>query len=155
MFSIERFIIQRFERLVNGFIKRTRSTKVLRVGKAFYACSYRGGGLYWSFSLLFRFSSATLTASITNAEKVQFLPCIAFSICSITSFGKRMHLLVVGGTEGILNSLIDHHSFVTLLYCKMSELYVLQMYCKKRSFVIEYLKRRTRNENCYWWMQIL
>ena len=43
----------------------------------------------------------TLTAAITKAENVQSLPFIAFSTLSITSFGKRMVLLVVAGTDGI------------------------------------------------------
>ena len=55
----------------------------------------------------FKFSSATLTDSITKAEKVQFLHFIASSTCSITSFGKRMHLFVVSGIDGILNSFIQ------------------------------------------------
>ena len=63
-----------------------------------------GGFVYFCSSKL---SRATLTASITKAEKVQFFPCIAFSTFSIISFGKRMHLFVVGGTDGILKSLIS------------------------------------------------
>ena len=50
-----------------------------------------------------KFSRATLTASTTKAVKVQDLPDIAFSTSSITSLGKRMLLVVVGGTDGILN----------------------------------------------------
>ena len=53
-----------------------------------------------------KFSKATLTASITNAVKVQLLPSIAFSTFSIISLGKRIHLLVVGGIDGILNFFI-------------------------------------------------
>ena len=44
----------------------------------------------------------------TKAEKVQFLPEIAFSTSSIISLGNRMVLLVVGGIAGILNLLIRH-----------------------------------------------
>ena len=57
----------------------------------------------------FTFSIATLTASTTNAVKVQVVPVMIFSTSSITSFGKRMHLFVVGGTEGTLNFFILHH----------------------------------------------
>ena len=47
-----------------------------------------------------KFSSAHRTASTTKAVKVQSLPWIWASTCSITSLGKRMLLLVVGGTAG-------------------------------------------------------
>lgn len=60
----------------------------------------RSGGVQ---SLSFRFSRATLTASTTNAEKVQFFPLIAASTWKIRSLGKRIDLLVVGGIDGILN----------------------------------------------------
>jgi len=53
------------------------------------------------------FSKATRTASTTNAVKVHGVSLIAFSTFSITSFGKRIHLLVVGGTDGILNFRIN------------------------------------------------
>ena len=50
-----------------------------------------------------RFSSATLTASTTNAVKVHCFPSIACSTSSIISLGNLMHLFVVGGMAGILN----------------------------------------------------
>lgn len=53
-----------------------------------------------------KFSSATLTASTTNAENVHSVPTIAFSTSSITSFGNLILLLVDWGTFGILNFLI-------------------------------------------------
>lgn len=58
------------------------------------------------FSSSSRFSSATLTASITKAVNVQVVPEIAFSTSSIKSFGNRMLLLVVGGIDGISNFFI-------------------------------------------------
>ena len=54
----------------------------------------------------FKFSNIILTAAMTKAEKVQFFPWMAASTFSMTSFGKRMVLLVVGGIEGILNFLM-------------------------------------------------
>ena len=55
-------------------------------------------------------SKAARTAAITKAEKVQFLPWIAFSTSSTTSLGKRIVLLIVGGVDGIWNLLIDRSS---------------------------------------------
>ena len=49
------------------------------------------------FSSSSKFSSIILTASTTKALKVQFFPRIAFSTSSITSIGKRIDLLAVGG----------------------------------------------------------
>lgn len=51
----------------------------------------------------FRSSSAARTAAMTKAEKVQSFPRMASSTCSMTSFGNRTVLLVVGGTDGNLN----------------------------------------------------
>lgn len=48
--------------------------------------------LYYPSS--FKFSRATLTASITNAVKVQLVPFIAFSTSSITLFGNLIHWLI-------------------------------------------------------------
>lgn len=62
-----------------------------------------------------RSSIAALTAAITNAEKLQSFPQITFSVLSIKSLGKRMVLLVVGGTVGILNFDIAH--LAIRLYC--------------------------------------
>lgn len=76
-----------------------------------------------------RFSRATLTASTTNAVKVQHLPEIAFSTSSITSFGKRIHLLVVGGTDGILNFFKQSLLLRIIVYKKIYEIciaFVLQ-----------------------------
>ena len=42
-----------------------------------------------------------------KAEKVQFLPQIFFSTCSIMLSGIRIVLLVVEGMEGILNFFIS------------------------------------------------
>ena len=65
------------------------------------------------------------TASTTKAEKVQSLPTMAFSTCSITSLGKRMDLFVVAGILGILNLLIIHLK----CYSALSVLrYALQIY---------------------------
>ena len=49
-------------------------------------------------------SRATRTASTTNAEKVQFVPLISSSTCSIRLFGNRMLLFVVDGNEGLYAS---------------------------------------------------
>ena len=54
----------------------------------------------------FKFSIATLTASTTKAVKVQSFPFIASSTSSIILLGNLMHLLVVGGIDGILNFFI-------------------------------------------------
>lgn len=62
----------------------------------------RSAALYSSF----KFSNIIFTAAMTKAEKVQFFPWMAASTCSMTSFGKRMVLLVVLGMEGILNFLM-------------------------------------------------
>ncbi len=62
----------------------------------------------------FKFSKATFTASITKAVKVQSLPLIAFSTSLTILLGNLMHLLVVGGTTGILNFFISspHNIFM-------------------------------------------
>lgn len=87
-----------------------------------YTMLHSANGSHFSSS---KFSNATLTASITKAVKVQFFPSIAFSTSSITSFGKRMHLFVVGGIDGILNFLIVLTSAI-LLYIKFFLLLLLR-----------------------------
>jgi len=55
------------------------------------------------FSVSSNSLSATLTASSTKAENVQFFPSIAFSTSSIKLSGNRIHLFVVDETTGNLN----------------------------------------------------
>lgn len=57
----------------------------------------------YSWSASSKFASATFTASMTKAEKEQFLPVIACSTANMTSFGKRIVLFVVDGIIGISN----------------------------------------------------
>lgn len=57
--------------------------------------------VFYSSSL--RLSSATRTASTTNAENVQSRPRIDSSTSSIISSGNRMLLFVECGVMGILN----------------------------------------------------
>ena len=69
---------------------------------------------------------------MTNAEKVQLLPSIAFSISSMMSLGKRIVLLVVGGMDGTLNFLIRSPRNTSALQLVLSErplVYALQLYC--------------------------
>ena len=77
-----------------------------RAGADVFRVYYYFRVLRYEFSKFSKFSKATRTASITKAENVQFCPLMAFSTCSITSLGKRIHLLVVGGIEGILKFFI-------------------------------------------------
>ena len=63
-----------------------------------------------------RFSNAERTAAMTKAEKVQSFPVIVASTFSMTSFGKRMVLFVVGGIDGILNLSINIPLFFSIFY---------------------------------------
>lgn len=88
-----------------------------------------------------RFSNATRSASMTNAENVQSRPRIAFSTPAMTSFGIRMHLFVVGGMDGILNFLIIsppslHNICLPLLCIDFACEYVSHMYCNFSPYMI-------------------
>ncbi len=50
-----------------------------------------------------RLANAARTAATVKAENVVCLPAIARSTPSITSFGNRTHLFVVGSATGTLN----------------------------------------------------
>lgn len=99
--------------------------------------------LHTVFYSSFKFSSATFTASTTNALKVQDVSLITASTSSITSFGKRIHLLVLGGTEGILNFFIIITSAI-LFYIK--NIYCMHYKCIAKCLAVWYNDKKARKE---------
>lgn len=83
----------------------------------------------------FRSSKAFLTAAMTNAEKVQEVPRMAFSTSSTTSLGKRTVLLVVGDAEGILNLLIVSSQY-NLYYKYYISKKMKSMHCICNAYVV-------------------
>ena len=99
----------------------------------------------------FKFSSATFTASITKALKVQEVPLIAISISSITSLGKRMHLFVLGGTDGILNFLIIYHLCNTILYKKIFNVCITN--ALQKALQCDIMQKKNERRSRAWYVQ--
>ena len=72
--------------------------------------------MYYSFSFSPSSRKAFRAAAMTNAEKVQSFPAMAFSISSMTSLGNRMVLLVVAGVLGISNPAMPSPRFCFMQY---------------------------------------
>ena len=77
-------------------------------------------------------ASAARTAAMTNVEKVQSFPWIAFSTASTTSLGKRMVLFVVGGWTGSESGPLrsPRNTFVLhSVYADSAKKYAMRLQC--------------------------